>query len=109
MSPGRRFALLWAVLQLVLPLGASLADAHESRASAAVVAHVESGSTEGCQPAHGEDCAVCRTPGAMHGVPSDAPCPAPRAVSAPRLAARRGSEVAAAGRAQPPSRARPAA
>ena len=105
----RLFALLWAALQLVLPLGATLADARAARASAAVVAHIESGSTEGCQPAHGEDCVVCRTLGAMHGVPTGAPCPAPQAETAARLDPRRVSEISVAALPQPPSRAPPAA
>jgi hypothetical protein len=109
MPPGRLLALLWAVLQLVLPLGATLADARAARASAAVVAHIESGSTEGCQPPHGEDCVVCRTLGAMHGVPTGIPYPAPQAESAARLDPRRISEISLAALPQPPSRAPPAA
>jgi hypothetical protein len=57
----RVWAILWAVLQFALPLGATYADAQIERESArAPGAHVESTSTTSCRPSHSNDCALCQ-------------------------------------------------
>ena len=57
----RGWAVVWAVLQFALPAVATYADALLERdASAAQVAHVESGSTDGCRPVHPAECALCQ-------------------------------------------------
>ena len=94
--PVRLLALVWAVLQLALPLGALFADAHVAAEGAKVVAHIESTTTDGCRPAHAEDCVVCRTLGEMHGaVPLPPICPAPLPRGAPVAAVRESAPPAA--------------
>jgi hypothetical protein len=57
----RGWAIVWAVLQFALPAAATYADARLERdASAAQVAHVESGSSDGCRPVHPAECALCQ-------------------------------------------------
>ena len=57
----RGWAVLWAVLQFALPIGAMLADARLVRASVvAAGAHVESSSSDACAPTHPDECALCQ-------------------------------------------------
>ena len=57
----RGWAIVWAALQFALPAAATYADALLERdASAAQVAHVESGSGDGCRPVHPAECALCQ-------------------------------------------------
>jgi hypothetical protein len=56
----RALALLWAVLQFALPVVALHADVRLERDSQqAPGAHVESGTTTACRPAHLDECALC--------------------------------------------------
>src|SRR5688572_19112428 len=56
----RALALLWAVLQFALPVVALHADVRLERDSQqAPGAHVESGTTTACRPAHPDECALC--------------------------------------------------
>ena len=52
--------LLWAVLQIALPVIASVADARASTMSATARAHAEDTSRRSCVPVHGVDCALCQ-------------------------------------------------
>ena len=58
----RAFSLLYAVLQLLLPGAASIADARLEAASirSHPIAHIESHGTPGCARVHPADCAFCR-------------------------------------------------
>ena len=57
----RGWAILWAVLQFALPLGATFADARLERESArAPGAHIEETSNASCRPSHSDDCALCQ-------------------------------------------------
>jgi len=57
----RAFALTWGVLQFVLPLAILFGDANSALAgSRRPVSHVEATTTDGCQPVHADECALCR-------------------------------------------------
>jgi hypothetical protein len=57
----RGFALTWGVLQFVLPLAILFGDAHSALSgSRRPVSHVESATTDNCQPVHTDECALCR-------------------------------------------------
>jgi len=57
----RALALTWGVLQFALPFAILFADAASAGASAGrVKIHVESAETNGCQPVHSDECALCR-------------------------------------------------
>ncbi len=64
--------LIIAVLQLVLPGAAALADAQLDAAGAHAKAHIESHTTSACARIHAPDCALCQfltapvTPGRPH-------------------------------------------
>jgi hypothetical protein len=55
----RRFAFLWAVLQLALPASATIADAMAG-APTIQAGHVEATPGGDCAPSHPPDCAVCK-------------------------------------------------
>jgi hypothetical protein len=64
-SLSRRFrilALLWGMMQVVIPPGMAIADglATLSAGGLDAPAHVEAGPGVGCVPAHSADCAFCR-------------------------------------------------
>jgi hypothetical protein len=57
----RGWAVLWAVLQFALPVGATLADAELAGASVeAPASHVESSTSDACAPSHPDECALCQ-------------------------------------------------
>ena len=56
----RWLTVVWAVLQLVLPLAAAHADAGQSVRGADVRAHVEDATAAGCAATHAGDCAICK-------------------------------------------------
>jgi hypothetical protein len=91
----RSFALTWGVLQFVLPLAILFGDANSALSgSRRPIAHVESATTDSCQPVHADECALCRflshnnapDPRAeLPAVPASAgqaPCDAPQASQA---------------------------
>jgi hypothetical protein len=80
-SPLRRFWLIAAVFELLLPTFASVADARSEAASIlGASAHVEAPGSTRCPPVHPEDCVVCRVLGtyAVGASPPSAPEPAVR-------------------------------
>jgi hypothetical protein len=96
----RAFALLWAVLQFALPTVALHADVRLERESQqATGAHVESGTTATCRPAHLDECALCQVL-TRNGTPSHAatlPCIASVVRPSPTLPiARLATRIAAA-------------
>ena len=57
----RRFALLWAVLQVLSPGASALADGLIARQNAnAPLVHVEATGSQSCPEIHSPDCGVCR-------------------------------------------------
>jgi hypothetical protein len=56
----RAALLLWAVLQIALPVVASVADAGASTTGASARAHAEDTSRRSCVPVHGVDCVLCQ-------------------------------------------------
>jgi hypothetical protein len=77
------FGVLWAALQIALPLGASYADAKAAVAGAgAARAHAESERSGACQRPHSPDCGVCRFLANHSATPAAPPAgPAPRNLS----------------------------
>jgi hypothetical protein len=103
----RALAGVWGVLQLILPLAVTFADARSEAASVGNISHVESTSSAACKPAHGDDCALCRFLSTANG---QTPCrPSFRAVvrKAPAPKSVEIARRAVAGRELPPSRAPP--
>ena len=77
----RRLGLfLTAILQLLLPGAASIADARlEAVSTRGARVHVESHPGRGCVPAHAGDCAICRVVSAFADTPdASPPTPLPR-------------------------------
>lgn len=71
----RIWALVWAVLQVALPTGASLADARLEQESGQARAHVESSTRSTCHQVHSEACALCQVVG-QAASPAESPrCP----------------------------------
>ena len=57
----RGFALIWGALQIVLPMLILFSDANSALSgSRRPVAHIESATTDSCQPVHTDECALCR-------------------------------------------------
>ncbi len=57
----RRFAFLWAALQVLSPGASALADGLIARDTAsAPLVHVEATGSKGCPEVHPPDCGVCR-------------------------------------------------
>jgi hypothetical protein len=108
----RPLVLLWAVLQLALPVAASLGDAAVAVAAAqdpAASGHVEESTGDQCGPVHAADCKVCRALADSHGLPSAAPAELPRLERVQRLVSGDDVRAVVVAGLLPPARAPPSA
>jgi hypothetical protein len=71
----RIWALIWAVLQVALPIGASLADARLEQESGQARAHVESSTRSTCHAVHSDNCALCQVVGQAASTADSPRCP----------------------------------
>jgi hypothetical protein len=102
------FAVVWSVLQFALPMATLYADAYDAHASVGrAIAHVEDAATDGCRPAHADECALCHFLSSSSAplVRADVSLPLARTTSSPAGAVR--VACVASARGHPASRAPP--
>jgi hypothetical protein len=105
----RGFALIWGVVQVILPMIVLLGDASGAKAGALrATVHVEATSSANCTRAHTDDCALCRFLSQNNAQPAcaDSSQPPERTIAPPKDAPR--VSIAAAHWKLPASRAPPA-
>jgi hypothetical protein len=95
----RWLTVVWAVLQLVLPLAALHADAGQAARGADGRAHVEDATSAGCAATHASHCAICKQLSSLSLAPAAAALGLPDGRIADAMPASPAGSASARGRA----------